>query len=316
MDYQINNGVAAVLRTIVYYDIFNYPLTEKDILNDCGISKEIVSPCRDALKFLVDEKIVFRLGEYYSLNNNYKDVERRIKGNEEAKKWIKKSQRFSHFISWFPFVRGISLSGSLSKGFVDEDPDIDYFIITKPNRLWVARSLLIAFKKIFLLNSYKYFCLNYFIGQDNLEIEEKNLFTATEIVTMIPVFGNHVKRSFFESNDWIKSFYPNFEVDEMEDVPFNKSYTLKRLLEFLMKGKMGDRLDAWFMKKTVRHWANKYGDSFSEEEFLITFKSGKNVSKHHPQNFQKKVLEKFNQKLKEIETQHEIKIENILVELN
>lgn len=316
MDIQVNNGVANVLRTIIYYDIFNYPLTENDILNDCGLSKENISPCREALKFLVDEKIVYCLGKYYSLNNNYKNVERRIKGNEEAKKWIKKSQRFSKFISWFPFVRGISLSGSLSKGFVDEDPDIDYFIITKPNRLWVARSLLIAFKKIFLLNSYKYFCLNYFIGQDNLEIEEKNLFTATEITTMIPVFGNHVKRSFFENNQWIKEFYPHFEIDEMEDVPFNRSYTLKRLLEFLMKGKMGDRLDAWFMNKTMRHWANKYGNKFSEEEFLITFKSGKNVSKHHPQNFQKKVLDKFNSKLKEIEDQHKIKVESILVKLN
>lgn len=316
MDSQVNNAVASVLRTIIYYDIFNYPLTENDILTNCGSSKASHSPCLDALKFLIDNNVIYSLGEYYSLNNNYADVERRIKGNEEAKKWIKKSQSFSRIISWFPFVRGISLSGSLSKGFVDEDPDIDYFIITKPGRLWIARSLLIAFKKIFLLNSYKYFCLNYFIAQDNLEIEEKNLFTATEIATMIPVFGNHVKRSFFESNNWIKTFYPNFEVDEMENVPFNKTITLKRFLEFLLKGKIGDRLDAWFMKKTMKHWSKKYKGSFSEEEFLITFKSGKNVSKHHPQNFQKKVLDKFSAKLKEIELQHKINVENIFVEIN
>ena len=316
MENQIKNGVAIVLRTIIYYDIFNYPLTESDILNNCGLSKTSSAPCRDALKFLVDKKIVHHLGNYYSLSNNYEEVERRIKGNEEAKKWLKKSKQFSRFISWFPFVRGISLSGSLSKGFVDEDPDIDYFIITKPNRLWIARSLLIAFKKIFLLNSYKYFCLNYFIGQDNLEIEEKNLFTATEITTMIPVFGNHVKRNFFESNSWIKEFYPNFEVDEMEDVPVNKTATLKRFLEFLLKGKLGDNLDTWFMNKTMKHWATKFGNKYSKEEFLITFKSDKNVSKHHPQNFQKKVLDTFNSKLKEIENHHQLTIENIKVELN
>lgn len=316
MDKQINNGVAVVLRTIIYYDIFNYPLTESDIMNNCGLSNTSSKPCSNAIKYLVDNDIVYKLGEYYSLSNNYLAVERRIKGNHAAKKWLKKSKRFSRLISWFPFVRGISLSGSLSKGFVDEDPDIDYFIITKPDRLWIARTLLIGFKKIFLLNSYKYFCLNYFVTQDHMEIEEKNLFTATEIATMIPVFGNHVKRNFFDNNKWIKEFFPNFEIDVNENVPFNKTGTLKRFFEFLLSGKLGDRLDYWFMKKTINHWSKKFGHQFTEDEFLLTFKSGKNVSKHHPQNFQKKVLDTFESKLKEIEDQHQIELENILVELN
>lgn len=316
MDNQINNGVAVVLRTIIYYDIFNYPLTESDILNNCGLSSTSFKPCSNALKYLVDKNIIFNLGGFYSLSNNQKAIDRRIRGNEEAKIWLKKSRRFSRLISWFPFVRGISLSGSLSKGFVDEDPDIDYFIITKPNRLWIARTFLIGFKKIFLLNSYKYFCLNYFVTQDNMEIEEKNLFTATEIATMIPVFGNHVKKSFFESNQWIQEFFPKFEIDVQEDVPYNKTGTLKRFIEFILSGKLGDKLDAHFMKATMKHWSKKFGEQFTEEEFLLSFKSSKNTSKHHPQNFQKKVLNEFNKKLNEIENQHQIKIEKIIIELN
>ena len=89
MDSQVNKALASVLRTIIYYDIFNYPLTENDILTNCGSSNASHSPCRDALKFLVDNNVIYSLGAYYSLNNNYADVERRIKGNEEAKKWIK-----------------------------------------------------------------------------------------------------------------------------------------------------------------------------------------------------------------------------------
>jgi hypothetical protein len=316
MERQINNGVAVVLRTIIYYDIFNYPLTESDIMTNCGLSNTTSQPCSNALQYLVDKKIVYNLGEYYSLNDNYAAVERRIKGNDEAKKWLKKSRRFSRLISWFPFVRGISLSGSLSKGFVNEDPDIDYFIITKPNRLWIARTLLIGFKKIFLLNSYKYFCLNYFVTQDHMEIEEKNLFTATEIATMIPVFGKHVKKSFFESNQWIREFFPHFEIEVKEDVPFNRTGTLKRFIEFLLSGKLGDKLDNRFMNTTMKHWSKKFGEQFTKEEFLLSFKSGKDISKHHPQNFQKKVLEKFNSKLKEIEKEHQIEVEKIMVELN
>ena len=316
MDNQINNGVAVVLRTIIYYDIFNYPLTENDIMNNCGLSNTSSKPCSNALKYLVEKNIIYKLGDHYSLSKDQQAIDRRIKGNKQAKKWLKKSRRFSRLISWFPFVRGISLSGSLSKGFVDEDPDIDYFIITKPNRLWIARTLLIGFKKIFLLNSYKYFCLNYFVTQESMEIEEKNLFTATEIATMIPVFGHNVKKSFFESNEWIREFFPNFEIDVDEDVPFNKTGTLNRFVEFLLSGKFGDKLDARFMKTTIKHWSKKFGKQFTEEEFLLSFKSNKDISKHHPQNFQKRVLEQFNTKLKEIELQHQIKLEKIKVELN
>jgi len=149
-----------------------------------------------------------------------------------------------------------------------------------------------------------------------MEIEEKNLFTATEITTMIPVFGNNVKRSFFESNQWIREFFPNFEINVREDVPYNRTGTLKRLFEYFLAGKLGDRLDARFMKKTMNHWARKFGEQFSEEDFLLSFKSGKNISKHHPQHFQKRVLEQFNNKLKEIEEQHKIELGKIRVELN
>ena len=88
------------------------------------------------------------------------------------------------------------------------------------------------------------------------------------------------------------------------------------LFEYFLAGKLGDRLDARFMKKTMNHWARKFGEQFSEEDFLLSFKSGKNISKHHPQHFQKRVLEQFNNKLKEIEEQHKIELGKIRVELN
>lgn len=302
MNSRLNNGITVILRTLVYYDIFNYPLTEKDIMANCGLLQADHEPCRGALDYLVEKGIIYKLGDYYSLQNNYMSVERRIKGNKLAKRWMKKARRFSRFISWFPYVRGISLSGSLSKGFIGEDPDIDYFIITKPNRLWLARTFLIAFKKIFLFNSYKYFCLNYFIDTDNLEIEEKNLFTATEIATMIPVLGGDIKKKFFEHNHWIRDYFPNYQINELEDVSYVSNNWFKRFIEFSFNGKIGERLDDHFMKLTIRHWSKKFKNNFADDEFDLLFKSKKNISKHHPQNFQKVVLNAYENKLKELES--------------
>src|SRR4029453_8923510 len=90
-------------------------------------------------------------------------------------------------IASFPYVRCVCISGSLSKKYFDDTTDIDFFVITKPGRLWVCRTFLILFKKLFLLNSKKYFCINYFIDSDNLEIPDQNIFTATELTTLIPM---------------------------------------------------------------------------------------------------------------------------------
>ena len=86
---------------------------------------------------------------------------------------------------------------------MDEHSDLDFFIITKPNRLWIARMLLALYQKIVLLNSHKYFCVNYFVDEHHLAIEEKNLYTATELSTLIPLYGKEYYPQLMMANHWI-----------------------------------------------------------------------------------------------------------------
>ena len=67
-----------------------------------------------------------------------------------AKNIYQKALTVSRLISKFPYVEGVGISGSLSKGYYDDDGDIDFFIITSPKRLWIARTFLILYKKLFL----------------------------------------------------------------------------------------------------------------------------------------------------------------------
>jgi hypothetical protein len=298
-----------ILRTLAYYDIFKYPLTEDDITEGCSMFDKSPETCKHALHRLTEQGIIFKLGNFYALTNNHQHVEDRIAGNQRAERWMKKAHQFSRLIAAFPFVRGVALSGSLSKGFIGEDPDIDYFIITEPNRLWLARTLLVVFKKIFLLNSYKYFCINYFIDTENLEIEEKNLFTATEVTTLKPVYGADITQKFFQKNRWIAHYFPNFKLNGMESVMPARSHLLKRILELLLTGKHGDWMDTRFMKITVTHWARKFRHRYTEEEFNLVFKSDKRISKHHPQNFQKKVLREYRKRLQVLKEKYDIEIE-------
>jgi len=187
------------------------------------------------------------------------------------------------------------LSGSLSKNFMEVDGDIDYFVVTSPGRLWLSRTLLVLYKKLFLFNSHKYFCVNYFVDTEHLEIEEKNLFTATELATLIPACGPETYVPFMDQNSWVANYFPNFPKHEISSISAVKNGTLKRVFEKLLNNPIGTLLDRLCMRLTVGYWKRKF-TSFEKDRFDIALKSRPYVSKHHPNNYQQKVLSAFEER--------------------
>jgi len=297
----------SIIKTLAYYDIFNYPLTEEEIYICSNTNGDTKTSVFEELEVLVSSGIVYRNDKFYSINHNSHLIPKRIEGNKRAIKKMKAAKLFSKFISHFPFVRGVLLSGSISKGYMDEKADIDYFIITAPNRLWIARILLVFFKKMFLLNSYKFFCINYFISTTKLEIEEKNIYTATELATLIPMYGADVYNDLYGANQWIKSYVPNYPKRDVVTLPVFKKKMIQKVMESLLDNSFGDYVDDKIMKMFIRFDEKRYGD-LDEDTFGLAFKTRKNISKHHPNFFQKRVLESFRKKLKQLELEHNIAI--------
>ena len=295
-----------IIKTLVYYDIFSYPLTAEEIFQNLRINHTSEVEVKKLLDELVHKKFLFRKGNYYLLKNDSTYIKRREKGNKLAEKRMKTARIVSRVISKFPFIRAILLSGSLSKGFMEIDSDIDFFVITHPNRLWFSRTMLMIFKKVFLLNSKRIFCINYFVDSENLEIEEKNIFTATELTTLIPTYGSSVYDELYERNVWIKNFYPNYPKRVTDNVLPEKRGIIKSFLEKIFETKLGDKLDDYFMKMFDKYNRKRY--KYDPEEFQVAFKSSKKESKHHPRFFQKKVLEELNRKINLLEQEFQISL--------
>jgi predicted nucleotidyltransferase len=224
-------------------------------------------------------------------------IERRKKGNVMAIKFSDIARKKAKLISQFPFVRSVMASGSLSKGYADEKSDIDFFIVTIPNRLWIARTLLVLYKRVFLLNSHKYFCVNYFVDEKHLGIEEKNLFTATELATVLPLYGSKQYHELHQSNAWLKSFFPNFQLRNTENVPVASTSWGKWCLEKIISA-FGDSLESFCHRITLARWKKHYEKSYSPADFDIAFKSRSYASKNHPSNFQRVVMEAYEERLK------------------
>jgi predicted nucleotidyltransferase len=292
------------LKTILYFSIFNYPLKLEEICS-FSISKDKETIQKD-LDELVSKKIICQLEGFYLIDNNHKAIEKRKKGNQMALEALVKAKERATFISKFPFVEAVGVSGSLSKGYYDAESDIDFFVITKPNKLWLCRTFLMLYKKIFLFNSRKYFCINYFMSSNSLEVAEKNRFTATEIKTLIPFQGKSAFETFYKKNGWVSDVFGEIN-PELESIGTIQKPMLTKMLEKVFDAKIGNVVDRLFKNFTVYFWKIKFRQ-MHDDDFKIALKSTKNISKHHPLNFQKKVISALNEKYEEIRKTHNIEL--------
>ena len=187
------------LKPIIYFSIFNHPLTEDEIFYYSEIEDK--AEFKKEIDTLLEKDIIQKKGNHFLFNTDEAAITKRINGNKNAIDIMPKAKKRAEFISKFPFIEGVAISGSLSKGYFDNQSDFDFFVITKPKKVWIARFIIALYKRVFLGNSKKEFCVNYYISTNTLEIEEKNKFTATEIMTIIPLFGKQLFKDFYISVD-------------------------------------------------------------------------------------------------------------------
>ena len=289
----------SILKTLLYFDIFQYPLTASEIFAHLTTNHVTPDHVDTELKRLSSQSIIYPVIDFFSVHNNSLLGNRRIKGNQMAQQSLSLAKKQALFISKFPFVRAVMASGSLSKDYMDEHSDLDFFVITKPNRLWIARMLLVLYKKIFLFNSHKYFCINYFIDENHLEIEEKNIFTATELATLIPLYGKEYYPQLLTANGWLKNYLPNLTARSIESVPAYQPGWVKQHLENIINLFGADKLETICMNSFSSRWKRLHQQSYSKTDFEISFKTKEYVSKGHPKNHQRKVLDLYRQRLDE-----------------
>ena len=287
---ELDTGCLQCLR---YFGIFKYPLTAEEVhrFNLAPSDFELV---KSALENLVKNGTINRIERFYLHENKKEWIEERNKGNQRAYKVLAKSGKYVSIIARFPFVRGIAISGSLSKFYASEKTDIDYFIITDSNRLWIARTLLHVFKKLtFITGHQHYFCMNYFVDTDALEITHQNQYSAIEVATVLSVYNSPLIDKFRIKNDWISKFLPNNEsTNNYEYVIPDRKHPGKRFIEKLINFCFPDRLNKRLMNLTDKKWRRKWKrKGFDFTNYDRAFQTEINISKTHHFDYEKKVMD-------------------------
>ncbi|WP_114938445.1 nucleotidyltransferase domain-containing protein [Mucilaginibacter endophyticus] len=286
-----------ILATLAYFDMWDYPLTYGEIFLFLE-NKYGQHDFTEALDQLVADKLVFHFDRFYSLKNDYMVSIKRNKMNKKAAELINKAKEVGAFLIKFPYVRGVGISGSLSKNCADENSDIDFFIITERNRLWLARTFMHMFKKLtFLVGKQHNYCMNYYIDEARLQIVEKNIYTAIEVATIIPLEGDITFENFYKANSWMHDFLPNKCMRLATAKPLKKTW-YKVFAEKMLDNSFGSWLDNLLMEITAGRWNKKTEmKKLNMRGAVMSMAASKHFAKPAPENFQVKLIERYRTKV-------------------
>jgi hypothetical protein len=277
-----------IINLLKYFSLFRHPLKLSEILKLLPDNiKEL--DAKFALRKMDISGTIKKIDAYYLLaTDDDTIIEKRITGEIKATHLFPKAKRTAHFISLFPFVKFVGISGSLSKNYADEKTDFDFFIITANNTLWICRTILHLVKKLsFIIGKQHHLCMNYFIDEHHLKLDEKNLFTRIELSTLIPVYNKNIYKTFLLRNQDNLSNIQHLDVDFEGAVKFN-------LITLGKKNLLWKSLNLFLMHLTDRKWKHKWEKKgFPMDDYQLAFKTTPYVSKNHPANYQKKVLEQL-----------------------
>lgn len=213
----------AIRNTIIYSDIFDYPLTF-DQLYTFLISKKPFSrsTIQQSLASLPD---ILQKDGYYFLKGREYLVTKRKRYKKASGDKLRKAIRIAKILSFVPTVYFIGVSGGVAMQNAAEEDDIDFFVITKRNTVWMTRLVLLLLLSILgVLRTRQTkkiadaICLNMLLDETALSFPKNNqdIYIAHEIVQLYPVIQrNMMYQKFIQANKWIKKIMPHIEENKI-----------------------------------------------------------------------------------------------------
>lgn len=284
---------SAIVAAVAYADIFDYPLTVAEIHRYLiGVS----SPLEEIASLLAGERMVpsilSRSGEYFSLPGREEIVAIRRRRSEIAARFWPRALRYGRLLASLPFVKMVAITGELAVDNADDQSDIDYFIVTEPDRLWLGRGFTIALVRTARLQGVT-ICPNYIVSERALVFANRTLYTAHELAQMVPIAGIDVYQRIRQLNDWSADFLPNAVGPPREELCHPVGRSASRVAEAALRSDWGGRLERWEMDRKIQKFTG--GSDNGETAFAVDWCKG------HFDGHGQRTLEEYANRLGKVE---------------
>jgi hypothetical protein len=275
----------AILETLAYSSIFEYPLYAQEIHHYLPIRAAM-----DEVSYALSvSNGVGKKDDFYFLVGYEKIVDVRKQREADSQKLLPHALRYGRMLGSLPFIRMVTLTGSLAVMNSLGDADFDYMLVTAPGRVWTGRAFALLLNRLTRRLGHT-LCPNIIVSENALTWSTRDLYTARELCQMIPIAGTDVYQKLMDQNGWIEDFLPNFECETSQVL---KNSEVWKVFEFPLRGKLGERFEHWEMTRKIGRFSRQPG--FGEETIFNAEICQGNFDHHS-----KKTRHMFEEKLNEV----------------
>ncbi|MDO9399115.1 MAG: hypothetical protein Q7T79_00290 [bacterium] len=226
----------AIINVIVFFDMFNYPLTLSEIWQFLSIKCELVEVF-DILENGIDE-ISLRNGFYFLFGKEKNIIERLARYNFADRKF-KRAIFITKIYKFIPWIEMIGMTNLFGARNLKDNSDIDLFIITSDKRIWLTRFLCVGIIKLLgwrpqTNNRRDKICLSFYVSLSSLNLEKLRLgqndlgftYWLAGLTPLYNVDGAYQK--LIDANQWLTASLPNKKTEAKLQKASQSNFLLPR----------------------------------------------------------------------------------------
>ena len=252
----------SILKTIAFFDLFDFPLTAEEIKEYLYNYKNPIHI--KEIKGTLDEmEEIDKIHDYYVLKGREKLFDTRKARKFIAEKFWGRTRQYGQYIVKVPFVKMVAVCNNLAYDNATEQSDIDLFIVIQKNRMWIARFLITLILQFHGVRRHKdkiagRFCLSFFVTPKKLDMEPLLLkpedpYMAYWTKLLMPIYGEETYHQFITENEnWLyEKCGLKFSDLTKKQLSFKGKSRSKKFWEWILKGWFGNLLEL-ILKKTFK----------------------------------------------------------------
>jgi hypothetical protein len=257
----------AILSTLLYGDVFSFPMTAEEVhyflIGMVAEQDEVRCALESPSAWLGNTICAGEVADFicYAIVERAEEIlaQRRIREAASATLWPK-GRRYGVILGHLPFVRMVAMTGALSvrnAGGVRDD--LDYLVVARDGRVWLARLFAVMLVRLCRLWDVV-ICPNYVLAESALSQKRRDLFIAHEVTQMVPFVGHNLYHQMRGENEWVQAFLPNANgafYGESDGQPRFLGKWVKRLMELMLGGFVGNWLEGWEMRRKIRKFERR-----------------------------------------------------------
>lgn len=215
----------AIREAIAFFDLFDYPLSSAEVWRYCFLECSLERTEKE-LVLLKGAGSIKEKDGFYFLTGRDDIIRIRKERLEHSKRKFVKAGFIVKIFKIMPWIKMVAIGNIIGKNNLKDDSDIDLFIITEKNRIWLIRLFCNFVTKILGLRPTEKdmrdkICLSFFISEEDLDLEKLMLDDGLDIYFiywMADLKMIYDKQGawdkFRRANSWIYKYLPNLDIEK------------------------------------------------------------------------------------------------------